>query len=127
MLSHWAAVFLALATTAGTGGKEVTSLANGQLAAGRNFEIQTADHVFRGQMVDPATGECQMAVSTDGHAFGSSRTVYLLGATAGRQENQLFVVMREVRVGMRMELGLGDLEHRHRHITGEVTSIVLGD
>jgi hypothetical protein len=97
------------------------------LGPGRKFEIQTADRIFRGQMIDPATGECQLAVSTDGESFSSSRTVYLLGATAGRQANQLFVVMREVRVGMRMELGLGDLEQRHRHITGEVVSIALDE
>ena len=126
MLGNWATVLFALVTMAGSGGAEVTSLSHGQMSPGRKFEIHTADRTFRGQMIDPATGECQLTVSADGETFSPARTAFLLGATAGRQANQLFVVMREVRVGMRMELGLGDLEQRHRLITGEVTSIALG-
>src|SRR2546422_4148848 len=100
MIGHWAAVFFALATMAAAADMEVTSLSHGQLAAGQKFEIQTADRVFRGQLADPATGECQMAMSTDGETFTPSRTVYLLGATAGRQASQMLVLMREVKVGM---------------------------
>ena len=86
MTGHWASVFFALATMAATADTEVTSLSHGQMAVGQKFGIQTAERVYRGQLVDPATGECQMAVSTDGENFTPQRTVYLLGATAGRQE-----------------------------------------
>ena len=127
MLSHWALVLFALATMTATADTEVASLSHVQMGVGRKFEIRTVDRTFRGQMVDPATGECQMAVSTDGESFSSPRTIYLLGATAGRQANQMLVMMREVKVGLKMELGLGDLEQRHRHITSEVTAIALGE
>jgi hypothetical protein len=127
MMSHWASVLFALATMTAAADTEVTSLSHVQMGVGRKFEIRTVDRTFRGVLIDTATGECQMAVSADGETFSSPRTVYLLGATAGRQANQLFVMMREVKVGLKMELGLGDLEQRHRHITGDVTSIALGE
>jgi hypothetical protein len=94
---------------------------------GQKFEIQTADRTFRGKLLDQATGECQLATSTDGTNFGPPRTVYVLGATAGRQANQMLVLMHDVKVGMKMELGLGDLDQKHRHITSEVTAIKIGE
>lgn len=127
MMGHSASLLFALATMAPAGDTEVTSLAHPQWAVGQKFVIQTADRAYRGQIVDRATGECQMAVSTDGTNFSPSRTVYLLGATSGRQANQMLVLMREVKVGMKMELGLGDLEQKHREITSEVKAIKLGD
>jgi hypothetical protein len=105
---------------------EVASLSHHQLAAGQKFEIQTADCVYRGELIDRATGECQMATSADGATFTPSRTVFLLGATAGPQARQTLVLMREVKVGLKMELGVGDLDARHRQITAEVRAIKLG-
>jgi hypothetical protein len=81
--------------------------------------------VYRGQLVDRTTGQCQIATSSDGEHFSSPSTVYLLGATAGRQQRQMLVLMHDVKVGMKMELGLGDLEQKHRQITSEVKAIRL--
>jgi hypothetical protein len=126
MIGHTATVLFALATMAAATDREVASLAHGQLAVGQKFEIQTADHVvYRGQLVDRSTGECQLATSADGANFDSPRTVYVLGATAGRQARQMLVLMHEVKVGLKMELGVGDLEPRNRQITGEVQAIKL--
>jgi hypothetical protein len=125
MMGHSAAVLFALATMANAAGTEVASLSHSQLTAGQKFEVQTADRVYRGELVDGSTGECQMASSPDGANFTPTRTVYLLGATAGRQARQMLVLMHEVKVGQKMELGIGDLEQKNRHITGEVQAIRL--
>jgi hypothetical protein len=125
MMGQSATLLFALATIAGAANTEVTAFSHSQLAVGQKFEIQTADRAYRGQMVDRATGECQLAVSTDGTNFSPPRTTFLLGATAGRQARQMLVLMREVKVGMKMELGLGDLEPKNREVTSEVKAIKL--
>lgn len=142
MMSHSAAALIALATIAnatglsatelsatgaGATGAEVGSLSHDRLATGQKFEIQTADRVYRGEMVDRSTGQCQLASSTDGTTFTPARTVYLLGATAGRQARQMLVVMHAVKIGQKMELGLGDLEQKNRHVTAEVQGIRVWD
>jgi hypothetical protein len=126
MIGLSAAVLCSLATTAVATDTEVPSLSHQQLAVGQRFEIATADRVYRGEIVDRATGECQMATSADGATFSSPRTMYLLGATAGPQPRQMLVLMHQVKVGLKMELGVDDLDARHRHVTSEVKSIKLG-
>ncbi len=126
MIGLSAAVLCALATTAVASDTEVPSLSHKQLAVGQKFEIATADHVYRGELVDRDTGACHVATSADGATFSTPRTVYLLGATAGPQPRQMLVLMHEVKVGLKMELGVDDLDARHRHITSEVKSIKLG-
>lgn len=125
MMGHSAAVLFALATMAASPDTEVSKWTQSQMAAGQSFEIETADHVFRGRLLDRTTGECQMAVSRDGAMFSPSRTVYLLGATVGPQDRQTLVLMHEVNVGMKMELAMGNLDQRNRLITGEVKAIKL--
>ena len=127
MMGHSASVLIALATMAGVNDTEVPSVSHGQMVAGQKFEIQTTDRVFRGQVLDRATGECQMAISTDNGKFSPPRTVYLLGCTSGPQARQTLVLMHEVKVGLKMELGLDDLEQRNRVITSEVRAIRLGE
>jgi hypothetical protein len=127
MMSHSATLLFALATMAFAGGREVVLLDHSRLAVGQKFEIQTADRVFRGELVNRVTGECQWAASSDGATFAAPRTAYLLGATAGPQDRQMLVVMHQVRVGLKMEVGMGDLEARHREITSEVRAIRLLD
>ncbi|HEV3138425.1 MAG TPA: hypothetical protein VGZ26_10990, partial [Pirellulales bacterium] len=83
MMGHSASVLIALATMAATADKEVPSLSHsqmavGQMAVGQKFEIQTADCVYRGELVDRASGQCQLASSVDGTNFTPPRTVYLL-------------------------------------------------
>lgn len=125
MMGHTAAVLFALATMAATPDTEVSSFAHGKMAVGQKFEIETTDHVYRGELLDRATGQCRMAVSSDGATFAPARTVYLLGATAGPQDRQLLVLMHEVKVGMKMELAMDDLQQKNRLITGEVKAIKL--
>jgi len=100
-------------------------LTHSQMAVGQKFDIETADHVYRGKLLDRATGQCQMAVSSDGATFSPARTVYLLGATRGPQSRQTFVLMHEVKVGMKMELAMDDLKQKNRLITSEVRAIKL--
>lgn len=123
MMGHSVAVLFALATMAAAPDTEVASLNHSQMAVGQKFEIETADRVFRGELKDRATGECRMALSSDGATFSPLRTVYLLGATLGSQDRQTLVLMHEVKVGMKMELAVGDLEQKNRLITGEVKAI----
>jgi hypothetical protein len=123
MLGH--SVLVALATMAAAADTEVASFSHGQLAVGQKFEIRTTDRIFRGQMVDPLTGQCLVTTSVDGDNFTPPRTVYLLGSTAGQQAGQTLVGMHHVRVGKKMELGLDDLEQKHRHVTNDVTAIKL--
>ncbi len=125
MIGHSASMLVALVTMATAADARLASLTHRQMAPGQRFEIQTADRVYRGQMVDRRTGECRMAISTDGHTFSRPATVYLLGATAGRQGQQMMVLMRQVKVGLQMELGMGDLEAKNRQLTSEVTAIRL--
>jgi hypothetical protein len=125
MMGHTAAVLFALATMAATPDTEVSSFAHGKMAVGQKFEIETTDHVYRGELLDRATGQCRMAVSSDRATFAPARTVYLLGATAGPQDRQLLVLMHEVKVGMKMELAMDDLQQKNRLITGEVKAIKL--
>jgi hypothetical protein len=127
MMGHSASLLFSLATMAAAGNTEVISLAQSRLAVGQKFEIQTTGCAYRGHIVDRATGKCQLATSLDGENFSPPQTVYLLGATAGRQANQTLIMMHEIKVGMKMELGLGDLEQKNREITSEVTAIRLGD
>jgi len=124
MMSHSAAVLFALATMAAAGDTPVSSFVHNDLPVGQSFQIETEDHIYRGQLLDQATGECQMTIS-NGEAFGPSRTVYLLGATAGVQDRQMLVLMHEVKVGLKMELGLDDLAQKNRLVTGEVKAIKL--
>ena len=125
MMGHSAMVLLALAMTAANDTREVSALVHRQLPAGQRFEIQTTDRIYRGELVDRATGACRIATSADGATFEKPRTIYLLGATSGEQDRQTLVLMREVRVGLKMELGVGDLEPAHRLLTAEVESIRL--
>ena len=125
MMGHSAMVLVALAAMAAAPDAQIASIAHRDLPVGQSFEIETADQVFRGQLLDRSTGECQMTFSGDGKEFSPARTVYLLGATAGPQGPQMLVRMHEVQVGLKMELGIDDLEQRHRLITSEVRNIRL--
>jgi hypothetical protein len=98
----------------------------GDIAPGSKFEISTTDHVYRGEMVDPATGEAKLAASIDGLRFTKPRTVYLLGSTQGRQAEAgglMLVKMNELQTGLCLELGVGSLDARNRQLTEPVQSI----
>ena len=124
-LSAW--VLFALSAAAVAGETDVRTLSRHDLAPGQTFRIETADRVYRGHLVDRETGECQLSTSAEGAAYTQPRTVYLLGATAGPQGSQTLVLMREVKVGLKMELGVGDLDAENREITSVVRAIKLGE
>jgi hypothetical protein len=96
-----------------------------ELARGSRFRIATADRVYRGELVDPKTGEAQLAVSDDDQQFSQPRTVYLLGATQGLSESGglTLVKMNQLQIGLRMELGVGSLDQRDRRVTEPIKSI----
>ena len=127
MMGHSASVLLALATMAAAEGKQMRNVSHGPWAVGQKFEIETADQIYRGQLLDRASGQCLVTTSSDGTRFSVPRKVYLLGATAGQQADQTLVLMHEIKVGLRMELGIDDLDQKHRQITSEVKAIRLDD
>lgn len=106
----------------------VVTLSHHLVRPGQRFEIATSDHVMRGKFVDPATGECLAATSDFGQQFGQPQHLWLLGATQGNQPGAgglQLTFMHQIRVGMKMELGLGDLSREHRVVTQPVRSITL--
>lgn len=123
MLCRSAAALAALACASVCCAREVKSLAPQQLAVGQRFEIQTEDRLYRGQLLDRSTGEALVAAADDGEHFGPARRVFLLGATQGRQDGYLVVLMRQIKRGWKMELGLDDLAEEHRRVTTPVTAI----
>ncbi len=106
--------------------EEVKSFKINELQPGSRFQFATADHVYRAELVDPTTGETRLAASADGSRFSEPRTVFLLGATQGRQAQAgglMFVKMNQVQTGLRLELGVGSLDERDRAVTEPVQSI----
>ncbi|MCE9557260.1 MAG: hypothetical protein K8T91_28260 [Planctomycetes bacterium] len=106
----------------------VVSLSHNLVRPGQRFEIATLDRVMRGEFVDPATGECLAATKSFGQQFGQPQRLWLLGATQGNQPGAgglQLTFMHQIRVGMKMELGLGDLSREHRVVTQPVRSITL--
>lgn len=105
---------------------EVTSFRLGELKAGARFEIKTENRLYRGEVVEKSTGECRIAASVDdATTFSPIRVVYLLGATPGPQAGFTVVRMHEVKTGMKLELGMGNLEKVNRYLTSTVKSIAL--
>jgi hypothetical protein len=105
---------------------EVSRLTLADLSSGARFEIATADHVYRGELVDPKTGEAKLATSSDGLQFTQPRTVFLLGATQGRTadaDGLMLVKMNQLQTGMRVELGIGSLDESDRRVTEPVRMI----
>ncbi|MCE9553299.1 MAG: hypothetical protein K8T91_07965 [Planctomycetes bacterium] len=106
----------------------VMSMEHRGLQPGQRFEIVTKHHVMRGEFIDPDTGECVVAKSSRGRPFGPPQRLWLLGATQGRQSGAgglQMTLMHQVRVGMKMELGRGDLSRENRTVTEPVQSILL--
>lgn len=125
MLCRSAAALAVLACASVGSAREVKSFSPYQLEVGQRFEIQTEDCLYRGELLDRSTGEARLAVAADGEHFGPEQPVFLLGATQGRQDGYLLVLMRQVKAGLKMELGVGDLAEEHRQVTAPVTSIRL--
>ncbi len=126
MLIRGALGLCALAASTAIAGDDVDRFRFQKLQPGSRFEIATTDRVFRGEMLDPKTGETRMTASWDGVMFTEPRTVFLLGATQGPTPEAgglMLVKMHEVRSGMAMELGVGSLDEKDRMVTGPVHAI----
>jgi hypothetical protein len=126
MLKRPAAFLLLLFIATAVRANDVKRLVVSDLAPGSRFELVTADHIYRGQCVDPTTGETRLAVSDDGVQFSSPHTVFLLGATQGPQSEAgglMLVKMNQVQTGMRLELGVDSLSQDHRRVTERVSAI----
>jgi hypothetical protein len=126
MLLRSTALLCALAAAAIARGDDVKQIKLGDLNPGSRFQISTSDRVYRGEMVDPTTGEARLAASRDGLQFSQPQTVYLLGATQGRQAEAgglMLVKMNQLQTGMRVELGLGSLQESDRCVTEPVRTL----
>jgi hypothetical protein len=126
MTLRLAVVFCALAVGSVVSAGDVSRVKLSEIPAGSFFEFATADHVYQGLLVDPATGEAQLKASTDGQKFTEPQTVYLLGATQGRQADAngiMLVKMNQLQTGMSVELGVGSMDERDRRLTEPVRSI----
>jgi len=116
----------ALVVSASVRADDVSSVKLSDLARGSRFRISTAEQVYRGELVDPKTGEAKLAVSDVGQQFSAPRTVYLLGATQGQDVESgglMLVKMHQLQTGLRMELGIGSLEEQNRRVTEPIKAI----
>jgi len=105
---------------------DVSSIKLSDLARGSKFRIATTEQVYRGEIVDPTTGETKLAVSDDGQQFSPPRVVYVLGATQGQSTDSgslMLVKMNQLQTGLRMELGIGSLDERDRRVSEPVKAI----
>jgi len=117
------AVVCAICFAPSTSEAATDSFAISTLKRGQQIEVQTDKRYFRFRVVDPTTGQMIGSMSEDGQEFGEAATVYLLGATRGRQQGDggiTLMRMHELKVGMSMELGVFDLKQKNRWITAPV-------
>jgi hypothetical protein len=116
----------ALFVSAGVRADDVSRVKLSDLARGSRFRITTAEQVYRGELLDPKTGEAKLAVSDDGQQFSPPRIVYVLGATQGQDVESgglTLVKMHQLQTGLRMELGVGSLEEQDRRVTEPIKAI----
>ncbi|HTQ39503.1 MAG TPA: hypothetical protein VMJ32_10770 [Pirellulales bacterium] len=126
MLIRSTALLCALAAAAIARGDDVRQLSLTKLNPGSRIEISTTDRVYRGELLDPATGETRLAASRDGVQFSQPQTAFLLGATQGRTseaDGLMLVKMNQLQTGLRVELGLGSLQESDRYLTEPVQGL----
>ena len=121
MLRYLACAGLLLVSTSVLA-EEATSFCLSDLEVGQEFELQTEDLLYRGAVVNRTSGECRLRIST-GEAWSPPRTVFLIGATQGKQDGLSLIRMGEVVVGRKLELGLDDLADKNRALTTKVKSV----
>ena len=96
------------------------------LSAGDVLEVTTAKGRFEFEVVNAKTGEMRGRAAYGGDPFGRQRRVFVLGSTRGREalgQGMMPVQMHRIRVGMRLELGIGSQQQRDRHLTETVKTI----
>ena len=96
------------------------------LTPGTHFRLYSEKQVIEVDLGSPSEGRATVRISKDGTTFGQPRQVILLGATKGRQQGSFSLVeMGVIRTGMKLELGLTDLQSENRVHTQQLTRIEL--
>jgi hypothetical protein len=125
------AVVVGCCTLAQVQASELSRLYLDDLQAGQQIAVETEHAAYVFQWVDAATGETLARASLDGGPMAKTHRVYLLGSTWGAQPGDggiTLVLMRQLRVGMPMELGINTLDENDRRLSSKVKSIrLLGD
>ncbi len=126
MLIRSTALLCALTAVTVARADDVAKINLSELQPGSRLEISTADRIYQGELVNPATGETRLAASRNGVQFTEPQTVFLLGATQGRDPQAgglMLVKMNQLQTGMCVELGLGSLQESDRYLTGPIRSL----
>jgi hypothetical protein len=126
MLIRSTAFLCALAAVTMARAGDVGQVNLSEMQPGSRFEISTADLVYRGELINPATGEAHLAASRNGTQFSEPQTVFLLGATQGRTAEAgglMLVKMNQLQTGLCVELGLGSLQEADRYLTAPIQSL----
>ena len=108
----------------------IKKLGRREMKLDRVYEIRTKDDtgheaIYRARVKDVLKGETRMTEIYQGVA-SKPRTVYIIGCGQGDQPNAgglKLVFMWEIRVGLKMELGIDSMEQKDRRYSGQVTSI----
>ena len=96
------------------------------LSAGDVLEVTTAKGRYTFEIVNAETGEARGRAAYGGAPYGQTRRVFVFGSTHGREalgQGMMLIQMNRVRVGMRLELGVGSEKQQDRHLTEAVRSI----
>ena len=95
--------------------REVSQIDFYALTPQTQFLLHTESHVIELTITDPEDGRGFMKLSADGKQFDRPRPVVLLGATKGQQQGALSLVeMGVIRRGLKLELGLSNLQAENR-------------
>ncbi len=87
--------------------------------------LQTTDHTYELRVVDSQRGVADATMYADQGRVKRIGQIRLLGATHGPQSGGLTLVqMGTIRVGMRLEWGVGDLQPENRVQTGIIRRIL---
>ena len=103
-----------------------SALALDELAAGDVIEITTDTGRYRFEVVDATTGETRGQAAYGSDPYSPAHRVFVLGSTHGRDAKSagmMLVQMHQIRVGMRLELGVRSKNQGDRHLTAPIKSI----
>jgi hypothetical protein len=103
-------------------------LSFGDLKSGDTIALETATESYEFRIIDTQRVSAMANRLEAGSTSESLGFVRLLGATAGKQGGGLTLVeMGVIRIGWKLELGLGDLHSNNRFQTAPITAINLMD
>jgi|TARA_B110000467_G_C18188569_1_gene404712 hypothetical protein len=98
----------------------------GDLKSGDTIAFETATESYELQIIDTQRVSAMASRLETGSISESLGFVRLLGATTGKQGGGLTLVeMGVIRIGRKLELGLGDLHSANRFQTAPITAIKI--